>query len=204
MSALACFYRPGSNSCTLFALASEAQPSPPVALTLGFREFENAENDEVPLASLVARSYGARAQVHRISRRDFAACYGHLMESMDQPSVDGVNTYFVCKAAAESGLKVAISGVGGDELFGGYADFEQIPRLVSLFSIPSRLPGFGSALRRASAPVLKVCTSPKYASLVEYGGDYGGAYKICRSLFMPWELNANSGPRCGSRRIGVA
>jgi asparagine synthase (glutamine-hydrolysing) len=85
---------------------------------------------------------------------------------------------------------VAVSGVGGDELFGGYPDFERVPRLVNLFSIPSQVPGLGSALRRASAPVLKAYTSTKYAGLVEYGGDYGGAYMICRSLFMPWELSA--------------
>ena len=147
-------------------------------------------HDEVPLASLVARDFGAQGQVHRISQRDFADCYEHLLDSMDQPSIDGINTYFVCKAAAESGLKVAISGLGGDELFGGYPEFGRIPRLVSLFSIPSRLPGFGSTLRRASAPILRAYTSAKYAGLVEYGGDYGGAYRLCRSLFMPWELNA--------------
>ncbi len=183
------FLSSGLDSCTLFALAAEAQAEPPVALTLGFREFENTEHDEAPLASQVARDYGAQGQVHRISQKDFAACYAHLMESMDQPSIDGINTYFVCKAAAGSGLKVALSGLGGDELFGGYPDFARIPRLVSLFSIPSRAPGLGSMVRRASAPVLKACTSTKYAGLVEYGGDYGGAYTICRSLFMPWELN---------------
>jgi asparagine synthase (glutamine-hydrolysing) len=184
------FLSSGLDSCTLFALAAEGQPEPPIALTLGFREFENTDHDEVPLASLAARERGAPGQVHRISQKDFSGCYAHLMESMDQPSIDGINTYFVCKAAADSGLKVAISGVGGDELFGGYPDFARIPRLVSMFAIPSRVPGLGSALRRASAPVLKSYTSTKYAGLVEYGGDYGGAYRICRSLFMPWELSA--------------
>ena len=184
------FLSSGLDSSTLFALAAEAQAGPPVAFTLGFREFENTEHDEVPLASLVARDYAAQGQVHRISQHDFGDCYGHLLDSMDQPSIDGINTYFVCKAAAKSGLKVALSGVGGDELFGGYPEFARIPRLVSLFSIPSRVPGLGSMVRRASAPVLKAYTSTKYAGLVEYGGDCGGAYRICRSLFMPWELNA--------------
>ena len=74
------FLSSGLDSCTLFALAAEAQAEPPVALTLGFREFENTEHDEVPLAGLVARDYDAQGQVHRISQKDFAACYGRLME----------------------------------------------------------------------------------------------------------------------------
>ena len=56
---------------------------------------------------------------------------------MDQPSIDGVNTWFVAKAAAENGLKVVLSGLGGDELFASYPSFEQVPRMARLLS------GFG-------------------------------------------------------------
>jgi asparagine synthase (glutamine-hydrolysing) len=105
---------------------------------------------------------------------------------MDQPSIDGANTYFVSKAAKQAGLKAALSGLGGDELFGGYASFHQIPQLVRAVG---KFPvAAAKALRVISAPVIKHFTSSKYAGLLEYGGSYAGAYLLRRGLFMPWEL----------------
>jgi asparagine synthase (glutamine-hydrolysing) len=107
---------------------------------------------------------------------------------MDQPSIDGVNTYFVARAARRAGLKVALSGLGGDELLGGYPSFRQIPALVSRIRPLSLIPRLGRFMRVVAAPLVKRSTSPKYASLLEYGGSYGGAYLLRRGLFMPWEL----------------
>src|SRR5204862_5908234 len=87
-------------------------------------------------------------------------------------------------------LKVAISGLGGDELFGSYPSFRDIPRSVQFlrpFSTPS-LQRFNSLFRLVTAPAMKRLTSPKYAGLLEYGSTYGGAYLLRRGMFMPWEL----------------
>ena len=107
---------------------------------------------------------------------------------MDQPSTDGVNTYFVAKAASDAGLKVALSGVGGDELFGGYSTFADVPRLVSALAPLRHAPVLGRAFRVVSAPMFKHFTSPKYAGLLEYGTSHGDAYLLHRALYMPWEL----------------
>lgn len=92
------------------------------------------------------------------------------------------------KAASQAGLKVALSGLGGDELFGSYPTFNQVPHMVTAFGFANLFPGFGKALRIVSVPLLKHFTSPKYAGLLEYGGSYGGAYLLRRGMFMPWEL----------------
>jgi len=107
---------------------------------------------------------------------------------MDQPSIDGVNTYFVSKVVAETGLKVALSGLGGDELFGSYPSFRDVPRMANLPIPPRTAASLGRAFRLICAPLAKRSVSPKYAGLLEYGGSYGGAYLLRRGLFMPWEL----------------
>src|SRR5262249_11056146 len=110
------------------------------------------------------------------------------LRAMDQPTIDGVNTYFVSKVAAQCGLKVAMSGLGGDELFGGYPGFQQIPDMVRLARPFASMSALGRGFRRVSSAFLKARTSPKYAGLFEYGGSYGGAYLLRRGLYMPWEL----------------
>src|SRR6185369_1805199 len=111
-----------------------------------------------------------------------------LLAAMDQPSIDGVNTWFVARAAAAQGLKVAMSGLGGDELFGSYPSFRDVPRLNRLFAPCAHMPQLGLYTRRLSEPLLRRVTSPKYAGLLEYGGSLGGAYLLRRGLYMPWEL----------------
>ena len=182
------FLSSGLDSATLVALASEIQGASLRTVTLGFDEYLGSPDDEVPLAEEIARAYGTQHSTHRINAGDFRGNAESLFTAMDQPSIDGVNTYFVSKATHEAGLKVAISGLGGDELFGGYDNFRQIPKLVRGLSAFRLLPGLGRLLRWASAPVVSQMISPKYAGLIEYGTHYGDAWLLRRALYMPWEL----------------
>lgn len=182
------FLSAGLDSTTLAALAKEAGNNALRTITLGFKEFQGTQNDEVPLAELAAQHYGTLHQTRWVAKEDFQSEYQRLLDAMDQPTIDGVNSYFVSKVAAESGLKVALSGLGGDELFGGYSSFQQISRMVKALGPFQAIPSLGKGFRYVSAPILKHFTSQKYAGLLEYGGAYGSAYLLRRGLFMPWEL----------------
>ncbi len=181
------FLSAGVDSGSLMALAAEDTPHIN-AITLGFKEYVATAQDETPLARELAECYGCNHHIANITRQDFNQVLPDIFAAMDQPTTDGINTWFVAQAAANAGLKVVLSGLGGDELLGGYPGFRQIPALISRARFPSALPGFGKGFRLLSAPLMKRMTSPKYAGLFEYGNSYGGAYLLRRSLFMPWEL----------------
>jgi asparagine synthase (glutamine-hydrolysing) len=182
------FLSSGFDSTTLVALASEISIKQLHTVNLNFWEFKNSQYDESHLAELVAKRYGTIHHKICLTKEDIKIRNQDLLDSMDQPSIDGVNSYFVSKAAKDAGLKVMLSGLGGDELFGGYPSFNQIPLMVSMFSPFNAIPALGKGFRYISASILKKFTSPKYAGLLEYGGSYGGAYLLRRGLYMPWEL----------------
>jgi asparagine synthase (glutamine-hydrolysing) len=181
------FLSSGLDSTAITALAAQ-QGGNLRTVTLGFEEYKGTGSDETPLAEQFAKQFGATHRTISVSRGDFAAEREHLFDAMDSPSIDGVNTFFVSLAAKRAGLKVALSGTGGDELFASYPSFRDIPRTVRFFGAFQQWRSFGTGVRMVAAPILKRVTSPKYAGLLEYGGSYSGAYLLRRGLFMPWEL----------------
>jgi asparagine synthase (glutamine-hydrolysing) len=181
------FLSSGLDSSTITALASEFGGQLRT-VTLGFEEYKGMASDETSLAEEVARRCGTNHQTIWVTRKDFENDLDRLLHAMDQPSCDGVNSYFISKAAAQAGLKVVLSGLGGDELFGGYPSFSEIPRAVSALQPFPQWQVLGRAFRTVTSPILKRMTSPKYAGVFEYGGTYGGAYMLRRGMFMPWEL----------------
>ena len=185
------FLSSGVDSGAILGLMRDAGQSRITAITLAFDEFRGSSEDEAPLAERVARLYGARHVVRRVSPSEFRAELPAILAAMDQPSIDGINTWFVSKAAKEAGLKVALSGLGGDELLAGYPSFADIPRWVRWLRPFALVPGFGAGVRRVGATLTPAAFQrrrPKALSLAEFGGAYPGAYLLRRGLYLPHEL----------------
>jgi asparagine synthase (glutamine-hydrolysing) len=98
--------------------------------------FDTAEFDESTMALEVAERYGTEHHRIELSEEEVIHSVSEAVEKFDLPSVDAINTYIVSRAVARCGVKVALSGLGGDELFGGYPSFRDVPRLKLLAALP--------------------------------------------------------------------
>lgn len=183
------FLSGGIDSGVTAGLASElgAQVE---GITIGFEELVGRPEDEVPAAAAIATHYGLPHHVRMVSRTEFEQDIPRILDAMDQPSIDGVNTWFASKAAAERGYKVVLSGIGGDELFYGYSLFRQIPLQAALGRVIAGIPGARALLRAPCAYLAKSCSQPKLAGVPAFMGSLGGAYFLRRGLFLPSELPA--------------
>jgi asparagine synthase (glutamine-hydrolysing) len=202
------FLSSGIDSGALLALMAEVRGGagePIRAVTIAFPEYCGRSDDEAPLAAELAARFGAEHTIRLVGEDEFAADLPRILDAMDQPTIDGVNTWFVSKAARELGLNVALSGLGGDELFAGYPSFRDLPRWVRTLGLPSRVPLAGRALRALLSPLGAARGwHPKLAGLLELGGTWPGAYLLRRGVFMPWELDAVLEPevvRIGLHRL---
>ncbi len=203
------FLSAGIDSGALLGLVRDAGQQKVRAITLGFDEFAGTAEDEVPLAAQVARHYGAELIIRRVGEREFQNDLPAILEAMDQPSIDGVNTWFVSKAAKEAGLKVALSGLGGDELLAGYPSFRDIPRWRRRYGISARVPFWGRTARLVAETLMPQFArrNPKALGIFEHAGSWSGCYLLRRGLYLPHELPSLLGEevtREGLRRLNLA
>jgi len=104
--------------------------------------FEEAAYSEAPYARAVAQHLGTEHFERVITADDVVKEFDNILYALDQPSVDGVNTYFVSQTARQAGLTVALSGLGGDELFGGYPNtFAGVPQTLRYLRLAHSVPG---------------------------------------------------------------
>ena len=172
------FLSGGMDSGALVGLASTHRPHPITTLTLSFDEAEFSEGAE---AAALARRYGATHVEVRLRSRDFVDEIPRILDAMDQPTIDGVNTYFVAKAAREAGLTVVLSGLGGDEIFWGYPGFRRAPRVGRL----ARVPG-ASVAALVMARLASALGFPRLGKLEFLQEDpVLGPYLLVRGLFSP-------------------
>lgn len=193
------FLSGGIDSGALAGLMVEAGTRDLQGVTIAYDEFAGSHQDEAPAAAALARHYGIRHHVRRVTREEFLADLPRILASMDQPSIDGINTWYASKAVAELGLKVVVSGVGGDELFQGYRSFRQLPALVSCWRTLSSIPGALALGRLAGALHARRTGNARWRHAADWLRSLEGAWWLRRSLFAPGALPEEAALDCASK-----
>jgi asparagine synthase (glutamine-hydrolysing) len=171
--------------------------------------FPGTTFDEAALARVVADRCGSKHTEVPLDGAAILSRVDEALSALDQPTMDGINTYFVSWAARQVGLKVALSGLGGDELFAGYSTFADVPRLNKLAQTAKLLP---APLRKALAPMLRTVlggagksdAASKVAAAWTDPHVLPHLYFFSRALFPPGDrLNALIDPSFRMSAIGA-
>jgi asparagine synthase (glutamine-hydrolysing) len=183
------FLSSGIDSTVVAALAAQKRPDiRTITVVFPEREFSEAEQ-----ARSTAQQLGTRHQELTLSADDMLARLDEAVDALDQPSMDGVNTFFVSWAARQAGLKVALSGLGGDELFGGYSTFRTTRDAKSVASMARILPetvrsAMASAAERVSKQVNGRDSHRKMIALWRDPNFLPHSYFYTRLLFTPEQV----------------
>jgi asparagine synthase (glutamine-hydrolysing) len=126
---LGVFLSGGVDSSAVAAVASDVAPDAVHTFTIGFEE---CAYDETRYALQVANAIHSHHTCVVLTEQTFREQLTDAFTAIDQPTFDGLNTYFVSRAARNAGMTVALAGTGGDELFGGYRSYVEIPRMTRI------------------------------------------------------------------------
>jgi asparagine synthase (glutamine-hydrolysing) len=171
-----CFLSGGLDSSAITACAASASSAPLRTFTVAFHGTEMDESSE---ARAVATHFGTEHTEVRLPNSEVVAQIPLAVASMDLPSIDGVNTFIVSRAVRSSGIKVVLSGLGGDEVFGGYRSFRLLPFAENWADWVGRLPRqFGKL----------VPGGERGFELMRPGISLGERYAVLRALWPQTEL----------------
>ncbi|MBT8113965.1 MAG: asparagine synthase (glutamine-hydrolyzing) [Arenicella sp.] len=123
------FLSGGLDSTAIVALASQITDQPISTYSIAFEDPEWNEGD---IAKRVADHFGTHHTEWLMREKDALPLFDQFLQAVDQPTIDGFNTFCVAKLASDHGQKVVLSGVGGDELFAGYKSFSLLPKMTRL------------------------------------------------------------------------
>jgi asparagine synthase (glutamine-hydrolysing) len=153
--------------------------------------FREADYSEAEYSRAIAQYFSTEHCEITVSQSDFFAAIDPAVHAMDLPTIDGINTYFVSEKTRAAGVKVALSGLGGDELFAGYASFRTVPRMENFLNKWNHAPG----MVRSALLQMFVTFAPssdknrKLAALGRNGAKMAFPYFISRMLFTPEQQN---------------
>ena len=188
---LAILLSSGVDSSAVANLAQLAAQSPIHTFTLAFEE---NELNEGPIARQIAAAIGTQHHEVVLTEARFVENLEAALDSLDQPTFDGLNAYYISSAIRAAGFTVALSGTGGDELFGGYASYRDLPTLHrwsrraawaprSLQIAVARLATW--LLRRSGGAVPPQTRWAKLPEMVGRGDDLLALYQLAYALFLP-------------------
>jgi len=166
------FLSGGLDSSAIVALLARQSSERLSTFTIGFNEGNASEHDA---ARKTADLLGIDHHEYRLTGEEVARSLPSILARMDQPTGDGINTYFVSRFAAEAGVKVVMSGLGGDELFGGYPSFRQVPRVTRLVSLWRHVP---SPLRKVILAGLRRQGEGRASKLADFLGHARDLYEV--------------------------
>ncbi len=177
------FLSGGIDSSSIAALAAENSEQPIKTFSIIFKE---RAYDESRYSQLIAKRHRTIHRELSLRADDVLDHLEDVIRAMDQPTFDGINTYFISKMAKEAGLKVALSGIGGDELFGGYSTFRDLPRLYKIMRLWRNIP---SKTRHQLLRLFKKQEAgtggySKIFTVFQYSNDYQDLYRVSRRLFL--------------------
>jgi len=185
---VAFFLSGGIDSAVIATLAKESL-SHVSTYSVGF-ESPNMPS-ELGVAAETARILGSDHHEVMVGRREIAGLWESWMHAADRPSVDGLNTYLITKAVKAGNAKVAFSGLGADELFGGYANFFRVRRLAPLLRLLAVLP---QSARLGVARLLLPLCPPRYRNRL---------LMLARSSGRPVDLAIELRQMLGSEALGA-
>jgi asparagine synthase (glutamine-hydrolysing) len=188
---LAVFLSGGIDSSAMANLAQRGAPRPIHTFTLAFEE---QELNEGPIARRIAGAIGTDHHEVVLTEGQFVENLEAALDSLDQPTFDGLNAYYMSRAIRDAGFTVALSGTGGDELFGGYGSFRDLPALQRWSRRARWVPrGLQVAaarlatwpLRRSGGEVPPQTRWAKLPEMVRHGDDLLALYQLAYALFLP-------------------
>jgi asparagine synthase (glutamine-hydrolysing) len=179
----------GVDSNVIAALASSLGQRL-TAVTLTFKEYLGTALDETGLATATARQLRIPHVTATITREEFEALVDDFFDRMDQPTTDGLNMYLVSRAIAARGFKVALCGLGGDELFSGYPSFRQITQILSLGWLFAPLRAVAQYAPLNFSTINRILRlSPKWGGVVSHSSNLAQLYILRRALHLEEELD---------------
>jgi asparagine synthase (glutamine-hydrolysing) len=181
------FLSGGIDSSSLVGILSRSGVRPST-FSIVFREADYSEAD---YSRIIATHFHTDHHEITVSQSDFLAAITPALHAMDLPTMDGINTYFVSEQTRGAGVKVALSGLGGDEMFAGYSSFRTVPRMERFAKVWGRIP---SVVRSPLASIFAALASSndhnrKLTALGRNGGGLAYPYFLSRMLFTPEQEN---------------